>query len=81
MPSCVSCGKYTKYNNGRCLACFRKAKKNTFTTETCKYPRDKKTGEYMHRKSLEKKIGKAIPKGYEVKENKKTGLPYLKKKK
>jgi len=66
MPKCISCGRYTKYNNRRCSSCYKKANRTTFTTKRSNYPRSKKTGEYMHRKALSDKIGKSIPKGHEV---------------
>ena len=66
MPKCISCGKYTKYNNGRCPSCYKKANRTTFTTKSSKYPRSKKTGEYMHQKALAEKLGRSVPKGHEV---------------
>lgn len=30
MPSCIDCGAYTKYSNGRCFRCYRKHSKSGF---------------------------------------------------
>ena len=66
MPKCVACGKYTRYQGGRCSSCYKKAKSKTFTTSTSRYPRDKKTKQFKHHESFIKKTGTKPKKGYEI---------------